>query len=436
MTKPKSVHWYLSPLLKQGKAIVWDLMKSILPRDSIYKVHESELWIKLKNGARWQLLGADNPDAIRGPGADSVVLEECRFMYPHIWHEIVFHEVNARNGDAMFITSPGGRDWVYKLWLRGVPATGLKHCQDCMGHIGFADPKWASFHFNSFDNPWYNHEELRREMETMPASVRDQEIWAKILESQGLVYPEFQEPVHLIDSFPLPNDWPMFEGADWGLTNPTAWLFARVNPADGNVYVFDEHYESGLNVLQHSPMVLAKRGPSTPVATASDPSMFREEGGYKRTLADDFFQASKGRIQLVPAQARPKTRAMSIVSQYLLGLSGPRVYFFRGKTPNTAMEFGLYSKSMVPDESKNPSETPRNSHDHAMNALEYLLTYIHDYYLGKTFPYGAKKGPMKMTPELRAQLDEQYRKLGSRIPEEYWKGRNRITVDPNTGYLC
>ena len=56
------------------------------------------------------------------------------------------------------------------------------------------------------------------------------------------MYPEFDENVHVIDPFPVPEEWQDTVSIDPGLNNPLAanWYCADY---DGTVYVVAEHYE-------------------------------------------------------------------------------------------------------------------------------------------------------------------------------------------------
>ena len=71
---------YLSPFLKQSKAIAWTRLKRKLePLRLISAVdfNEGELSATFAhNGAVVRLFGADNPDALRGMRLDGVVVDE------------------------------------------------------------------------------------------------------------------------------------------------------------------------------------------------------------------------------------------------------------------------------------------------------------------------------------------------------------------------
>jgi phage terminase large subunit len=57
-----------------------------------------------------RLYGADNPDALRGPYLDGVVLDEFADMKPEVWHEVVRPMLADRRGWATFIGTPKGKN--------------------------------------------------------------------------------------------------------------------------------------------------------------------------------------------------------------------------------------------------------------------------------------------------------------------------------------
>ena len=111
---------YLSPFLKQSKAVAWDYLRSAMaPLRAIgASVHESELRVDYPNGGQVRLYGADNPDGLRGIYLDGVVLDEYADMDPRVWSEIIRPALADRAGWAVFIGTPKGRNAFFELWRR------------------------------------------------------------------------------------------------------------------------------------------------------------------------------------------------------------------------------------------------------------------------------------------------------------------------------
>jgi phage terminase large subunit len=109
---------YIAPLAVQAKGIAWDYLKAYSAPIPGAIARETELRVDLPNGARIQLHGADNPDRLRGLYFDGVVLDEFGDMPPRLWSEIVRPALADREGWAVFIGTPKGRNGFYDLYER------------------------------------------------------------------------------------------------------------------------------------------------------------------------------------------------------------------------------------------------------------------------------------------------------------------------------
>jgi phage terminase large subunit len=111
---------YLSPFLKQSKAVAWDYLRAAMaPVRAIgASTHDTELRVDYPNGGQVRLYGADNPDALRGIYLDGIVLDEFADMDPRVWTEIIRPALADRQGWAVFIGTPKGRNAFFELWRR------------------------------------------------------------------------------------------------------------------------------------------------------------------------------------------------------------------------------------------------------------------------------------------------------------------------------
>ena len=118
---------YVAPLYRQAKQVAWDYLKHYavnLPHEK----HEGELRLDFPTAAggaaRIQLLGADNPDSLRGIYLDGVVLDEYAQMPPRIWGQVVRPALADREGWAIFIGTPNGRNGLYDIYRHATQADG------------------------------------------------------------------------------------------------------------------------------------------------------------------------------------------------------------------------------------------------------------------------------------------------------------------------
>lgn len=118
VTQPRPRLGYIAPLLKQAKAVAWDILKAAatpLIRHGV-SINESELRIDYPNEGQIRLYGADNPDALRGIYLDACVLDEPAQIDPRLWPEVLRPALTDRQGSAIFIGTPKGRDAFYQVW--------------------------------------------------------------------------------------------------------------------------------------------------------------------------------------------------------------------------------------------------------------------------------------------------------------------------------
>lgn len=116
--KPNPRFAYIAPLYKQAKDVAWTYLKQGVVPLLKYgaSIHESELRVDLPNKGRVKLYGGDNPDSLRGVYFDGVVLDEPAQIDPTLWPEIIRPALADRQGWAVFVGTPKGRNSFYEVW--------------------------------------------------------------------------------------------------------------------------------------------------------------------------------------------------------------------------------------------------------------------------------------------------------------------------------
>ncbi|MBU6231474.1 hypothetical protein KGP36_02295 [Patescibacteria group bacterium] len=113
----------------------------------------------------------------------------------------------------------------------------------------------------------------------------------------GAVYPEFNEDVHGIRSFPIPAHWPRFLAHDWGISSRhrCVWLWGAVDEY-GRLYIVDELSVTDQIVSQVAGMVRDKTRMDRywPVESdggilcVMDPATKQRHGVTNRTIRDEY----------------------------------------------------------------------------------------------------------------------------------------------------
>lgn len=155
---------YVAPFLKQAKLTTWTYWKHFTAPIPGRYVNESELFIELPGGRRIYLFGADNPDAIRGPYWDGVILDEYAQIKTGVHDEIIRPALADRKGWEIFSGTPKGQNQfleIYELAQRMVQR---------------GDPDWYHCLYRADETGALDPDELRMMQETMPESTYRQEM--------------------------------------------------------------------------------------------------------------------------------------------------------------------------------------------------------------------------------------------------------------------
>ncbi len=114
--KPEGRYAFIFPQRNQAKDTAWHYLRRYTEPLLAKPPNESELRVDLVNGSMIRLYGADNPDALRGPYLDGVVLDEFADMKPEVWHEVIRPMLADRRGWATFIGTPKGKNEFWRLY--------------------------------------------------------------------------------------------------------------------------------------------------------------------------------------------------------------------------------------------------------------------------------------------------------------------------------
>lgn len=114
--KPDSRYAYIAPQFNQAKDIAWLYLQRYAGVVPGVNFNESELRVDLPNGSRIRLYGADNPDRLRGIYLDGVILDEYADMRPSVWGEVIRPLLTDRQGWAVFIGTPRGKNEFWRVF--------------------------------------------------------------------------------------------------------------------------------------------------------------------------------------------------------------------------------------------------------------------------------------------------------------------------------
>lgn len=193
--------WWVAPSYKMSE-VGWRPLRRLATQMPGTEVRRVDREVILPNGGSVTVRSADNPDSLRGEGLDYVVLDECAFMHEDAWNEALRPALADRQGGALFISTPKGRNWFWRAWQRG---------QD-------DGDEWQSWKFSSYDNPHVANSEIDAAKATLPERVFLQEFMAEFIEDAGGVFRNVMGCATARDAEPQPNRQYVM-GVDWGKSN-------------------------------------------------------------------------------------------------------------------------------------------------------------------------------------------------------------------------
>ena len=143
---------YVGPTQAQTRQIAWDAILE-QGREVIKSAHVNSMDVTLVNGVKIHLRSAENPDTLRGLKLHFVVIDEAAFIKDNeIWTKVIRPALSDLKGEAWFISSPAGRNWLYDLYKYALEEE---------------DPEWGAWHKTTFDNPTIDPKEIEAAQKTL-----------------------------------------------------------------------------------------------------------------------------------------------------------------------------------------------------------------------------------------------------------------------------
>lgn len=245
----KRIYWHVMPSYKQAKLVAWEMLKDIARPIPGHKFNESELLVVYPNGNRVQLIGADNPDSLRGPGLSGLSLDEFSQIPKNVFGEILSKALADHVGYCIWSGTIKGHDQLFQLY-----------------EAAKLDPEWFAL--------WQDVDVSLTEEEgaTITALIRAMEDDRKLVINGAMTQDEFDQEWYLSPDAAIQGAWYRKEMAaaktqgritrvpvepmlpvdtDWdlGMDDSTAIVFSQ-SLRSGEVRIVD-YYEASGEGFQH-----------------------------------------------------------------------------------------------------------------------------------------------------------------------------------------
>lgn len=220
-------------------------------------------YIILKNGSEIYGKSCDNRESLVGEGLDLIIWDECGLTVngADIWNQELRATLTDREGSALFISTPRGKNHFYNFYLDGQRGMALRKRAE-EGEPLSKDEKieatWSSFKFSSYSNTKENGGFLKKaEIDAarlkMPPLKFRQEYLADFNAAADRAFPEFNSEIQVgeggLFEFSIKRS-PTFCGVDFNYSTPCTTLYGQMD-TDLNVYIFDEFHPPEAHTSSH-----------------------------------------------------------------------------------------------------------------------------------------------------------------------------------------
>lgn len=195
---------WIAPTYRNSRPLWRAAEKAVAPVAQHLNVRRAEREIVFPSGGALYVYSADNPDGIRGMAFDVVIVDEASRISEEAWTDAIQPTLADRGGRAILISTPHGRNWFYREWLRGKQA----------------NDRIASFQAPTSDNPNPQIKEaFERARETVSDRTFRQEWLAEFVDDGGGVFRGVRDAVRASRMDAPKPDTTYVAGLDWALSN-------------------------------------------------------------------------------------------------------------------------------------------------------------------------------------------------------------------------
>ena len=242
-SKPNARYAYIAPLYVQAKDVAWAYVRQFAGSVPGVSFNEAELRADLPNGSRIRLYGADNYDRLRGLYLDGVVLDEYADMPPAAWGEVIRPALADRQGWAVFIGTPKGRNAFFDVYERSK-----------------VEPDWFALMLRASETGLLPESELAAARAEMTPEQYAQEFECSFEAAiMGAYYGREMAEAEMAGRITAVTYEPKLDvhtAWDLGMGDSTSIWFWQI--AGGEIRVID-HYEAHGQALPHYAAVLASK---------------------------------------------------------------------------------------------------------------------------------------------------------------------------------
>lgn len=346
--------WYVAPSYKMAKNIVWDdLCERLKALNWVKRINQNELWIKLVNGSKISVKGADNFDSLRGSGVDFLVLDEFADIKQEAWTEALRPTLSAQQppGSALFTGTPKGMNWAKDLFDKGNSPLDT-------------DDEWESWSFTTLEGGNVPQSEIDQAREDLDARTFEQEYEAAFHNFTGVIYYNFDRDKHIKQRTIDPNK-KILIGVDFNIDPMSASICQEI---DGVLHQFDEIKIYGSNTEELCQEIMNRYDAKRVICYPDPAGAQRKTSAGGKTDIMILQQYFKVEVKRKHDAVRDRINAVNSILESANG----QVRF--SIDPNCKSSIQCLERQVYKEGTSIPDKS--SGYDHQNDALGYLISFI------------------------------------------------------------
>lgn len=249
-------YWYMLPQASQSRKAIWDAVNphtgkrridEAFPEALRKRTRHNEMFMELKNGSTWQVVGSDNFNSLVGSPPVGCVFSEWSLSNPAAWSYL--RPILAENGGwALFNFTPRGRNHAVTMF------EGAQN-----------DPIWFTQKLTAYQTGVFTVETLERERIEYIREMGEDDGDARFRQEYLC---DFDAPIvgaffakemataeqeGRIGDFPYDKSVPVYTASDIGRTDDLATIFYQKHHM--RIHIIDYSSESGKDVSWFAKML-------------------------------------------------------------------------------------------------------------------------------------------------------------------------------------
>lgn len=377
---PETRWWIVGPTYKLGEKefrVVWNDLRKLKVLDKCrksYNTTQGVMRIQTPWDSILEVVSAEKQDSLVGEGLDGACLSEAAKHKMSTWEQFIEPALSDHRGVAWFPSTPEGYNWYHGLFMMG------QH-PDFPDYKSWRFPTWLNqaMYPGGYDDP-----ELKRIRSTVSEQYWLQEYGAEFTSFEGMIYPDFNESVHVrnIDYNPA---WKNYLAFDFGYTDPFVCLDIMVDQ-EQNVYVWREYYVRHQSTWDHGWAIKHRKNPDG----------YHVDGRYADPRGADQAAVLEVVIGHIYREDVPWAQGIEAIRRWLKPQDGPPKLFIDGRCINLIRQLKALRAKEVKDE-RNERPGQHDYDDHAPDALRYF--FQHHFVLGHAMSLASVYGADYATTE-------------------------------------